>query len=481
MRKFQTKVSPIYIPPRPKENGPKENGQGPYINGVSSQKYIVKSARRHQEKATKEQHMFVNRRNSTSQRVSGALKHALKQYNAKVEEARQLWASVVSLTVEPVEKVEKKAEKKPVKKKFVKPRYRRRMSFSQTMALAFRKHSKAQAANTHSTSAPVSPLTPRSLSRRRSFPHLTARSVEQPDADKQDWDGNVPFAELPNVLKMNLPVSPRNDDKKHYSNQRSFNRFFTAVDSEMLRRTQSAKVFSSKSSNFISKYITGIDAKNIHCTNRFHPKSVFRRVSSFLVVLTVLYFTVVVPFDLGFRTKDPESISIVFAYVFDVLYVFEMLQKAFTGYVTHDQDTVYTRKLIWKRYLKGGFIADLLSVMVIPLNALPASHAKRALMLLRLLRLYSINEFFRMRYGNLGTQFGKARLLKFVLAVLITAHLTACLWFFLARIENADDSWISYYSRDSARSLLDENFFEQVRLFDFSHTYIIMHCFFYVL
>ena len=128
-----------------------------------------------------------------------------------------------------------------------------------------------------------------------------------------------------------------------------------------------------------------------------NPRSDFYRywetVSSVCIFLNCL----IVPFQASFNAQC--STLWAFAYVFDVLFLGDVLLRFFVGYFSKGS-LIIDRSLIRRRYLRGKFVPDLLSIIPLDLLAFGVgTHLRwhQTLSLLRLnriLRVYRLLSFF---------------------------------------------------------------------------------------
>ena len=122
---------------------------------------------------------------------------------------------------------------------------------------------------------------------------------------------------------------------------------------------------------------------------RSRPFRYWEIVSSIRIFLTCL----IVPFQASF---DSQSSSLwVLAYIFDVLYLVDVLLRFFVGYFS--KGTLITdRSLIRHRYLRGMFIPDILTLVPLDLLAFGVGTHLRWHQTLSLLRLNRILRVFRL-------------------------------------------------------------------------------------
>ena len=120
-------------------------------------------------------------------------------------------------------------------------------------------------------------------------------------------------------------------------------------------------------------------------------------VSSICIFLTCL----IVPFQASFNSQSPPLWAL--AYIFDVLYLVDVSLRFFVGYFS--KGTLITdRSLIRRRYLRGMFIPDILTLIPLDLLAFGVGTHLRWHQTLTVLRLNRI-----LRVLRLLSFFGKLR------------------------------------------------------------------------
>ncbi|XP_020612662.1 cyclic nucleotide-gated channel rod photoreceptor subunit alpha-like [Orbicella faveolata] len=154
-------------------------------------------------------------------------------------------------------------------------------------------------------------------------------------------------------------------------------------------------------------------------------------VSSIFIFLTCL----IVPYQASFDSQSSTLWAL--AYIFDALYLVDVSLRFLVGYFS--KGTLITdRSLIRRRYLRGMFIPDLLTLLPLDLLAFGVgTHLRwhQTLTLLRLnriLRVLRLLSFFGARENELGTNTPLIRALKDASIGTITIHLMSCAWYSLA-------------------------------------------------
>ena len=121
-------------------------------------------------------------------------------------------------------------------------------------------------------------------------------------------------------------------------------------------------------------------------------------VSSVCIIFTCL----IVPYQASF---DSQSSSLwALAYIFDALYLMDVLLRFLVGYFSNGT-LITDRSLIRRRYLRGMFIPDLLTLIPLDLLALGVGTKVRWYQTLTLLRLNRILRVIRLLsfFGRLNT------------------------------------------------------------------------------
>uniref|UniRef100_A0A061R290 Potassium voltage-gated channel Eag-related subfamily H member 2 n=1 Tax=Tetraselmis sp. GSL018 TaxID=582737 RepID=A0A061R290_9CHLO len=188
----------------------------------------------------------------------------------------------------------------------------------------------------------------------------------------------------------------------------------------------------------------------------FHDRKRFVGNWDMMVLALICYTAFVVPYRSAFMLFVPWDGWHVADVVMDCVFVLDMLlQFNITYYSTRRQVTVLSRANIIKRYLKGGFSYDLISVF--PLEMLAwlfestmgenGGIAVRTLSLLRLFRLTRLGRILKRVEASNSINYGAWTVLKFLLMTVILSHWVACAWGLLAVIEitidSTQDSWMT--------------------------------------
>jgi hypothetical protein len=182
-----------------------------------------------------------------------------------------------------------------------------------------------------------------------------------------------------------------------------------------------------------------------------HPQAPVRRYWSMLNIFSLIYFIVVLPLRVAFDRK--HSINIALECVLDSVFAIEMIVKFLTIFIANRQTDQYVysfRRIAW-RYVQRWFLLDLMSLLpistivatLLPGSSGPLRFAKVTEMS-RLLRLCHLSSYTKQAIPSLSGR--KLRLLQFAMVLAIGAHVTACLWIFLASFDfGSTESWLETY------------------------------------
>lgn len=199
-------------------------------------------------------------------------------------------------------------------------------------------------------------------------------------------------------------------------------------------------------------------------------ESMFKRVWDILIALTLLYTATIMPYRAAFEEEYFWSAWVVFELVLDGIFIVD-IGVNFHSEVTMEDGTVETdRRKIAFLYLKSWFIIDFVACLPFTIadyylstedQNLNSGSYNNIMRLSKLPRLYKLLRVVRLvkaarRYQSSGVIYAFQdllqvnsrvfKLIKFLLYVMISVHLMACVWFFAAKMQNfAVDSWVVRY------------------------------------
>lgn len=233
-----------------------------------------------------------------------------------------------------------------------------------------------------------------------------------------------------------------------------------------------------KTRTIVSSYYRPPDSKEVFFSTGFDPSRVFLPDGQFLLywgvimVATILYVVLTVPFMVAFDAEDSLSTSIV-DFACSLLYIVDVAVIFNTGFFENGI-FITTRRQIAKRYLRTWLLFDVVSAFPYdwffeqPLETSSSSSLRgpavlrmvkigRLLKSLRLVRVARVKMHLvrlsqKLRSGTLEVLFRACYLLIVLLGV---AHWVACGFFYVSRYTGTPESWIYQYSLQDA-DLIDQ-------------------------
>lgn len=199
--------------------------------------------------------------------------------------------------------------------------------------------------------------------------------------------------------------------------------------------------------------------------------SLFKKVWDQLIALTLMYTATIMPYRVAFEEEYFWSAWVLFELVLDGIFIVD-IGVNFHSEVTMDDGTVETDRLkIASIYLKSWFIVDLMACLPFTIadyylstgdQNLNSGSYNNIMRLSKLPRLYKLLRVARLlkaarRYQSSGVVYAFQdllqvnsrvfKLVKFLLYVMISVHLMACVWFFAAKMQNFGvDCWVVRYN-----------------------------------
>lgn len=177
---------------------------------------------------------------------------------------------------------------------------------------------------------------------------------------------------------------------------------------------------------------------------------------NFLVLGLLLYSFVIVPYNIAFI--DGATVWDQVDIVVDVLFFIDILVTLNTALPGPHKSLVTSRVHIFKVYLCGWLLLDLLSIFPFDLLDIDSTGANnlvrfmrlakfvrlvRGTKMIRLVKYFAKSDSMQKVAELLEMYSGITRLVTTLYSVLLLVHLAACLWYFSARLSNfSPDTWV---------------------------------------
>ena len=184
----------------------------------------------------------------------------------------------------------------------------------------------------------------------------------------------------------------------------------------------------------------------------FHPKSTFKLMWNFLLMLLLFYTATVLPYRICFDFLQSEKWSVLDICV-DSFFFTDILVSFNTGLLSVQEKVSYNRKKIAAKYIKSWFFIDLVSC--VPLDYILSKQSDRAiynrfLRILRVSRIYKIVKILRLlkllrftRSQFLDTflttnKFNSnlTRIIGFIICIALFIHISGCIWFYVSNLDD---------------------------------------------
>lgn len=196
----------------------------------------------------------------------------------------------------------------------------------------------------------------------------------------------------------------------------------------------------------------------------FYPETTFKKYWNFLVFLLIFYVFIGMPWVIAFENGLPWTGIFIFEVIVDFLFFVDILITFNSAYIGKDKQLVESRSEIAKSYVKGMFFLDLISIVPFYLLDDSNSSGVRSNTFLRMIRITKVLRIFRAskimkiieHFSDTDTieywqdifmnYQGTSRLVATVFVILIMGHISACMWYFFARMDDlGPDTWVSRY------------------------------------
>ena len=182
-----------------------------------------------------------------------------------------------------------------------------------------------------------------------------------------------------------------------------------------------------------------------------------------MIAIALAYTATITPYEVAFldtrssvrMTADSATFPVYLVNLFIDATFFADLCFNFNLMYAEDGPSVglyvTDRRRIARRYLKGFFLVDLLSVIPyheMEMGSLKALKMLRLLRLFKLLRILRSGRILRRLEDSVSMDFSVLTLCKFVTGTLLIAHWLACMWQLLLRTNARKDDGVAHYYAD---------------------------------
>ena len=192
------------------------------------------------------------------------------------------------------------------------------------------------------------------------------------------------------------------------------------------------------------------------------PDSKFKKLWDSLIAIVILYSSICTPYKLAFIDSNSNKEDVVDIIV-DVLLGIDLVLNFFSAYYDSEENLVKSRKKIIIKYLKGWFAIDFISIFpfFLIINNNKASSISRLSKVSKIPKIYKLLKLTKLlritkmsKKGNVSSitkvflekfkiNANVEKLIFFLLTFILLAHLSTCIWFLVAKLEDlSPDSWV---------------------------------------
>ncbi|KAK3283702.1 hypothetical protein CYMTET_8615 [Cymbomonas tetramitiformis] len=178
-----------------------------------------------------------------------------------------------------------------------------------------------------------------------------------------------------------------------------------------------------------------------------NPKCSFMSYWDLNTTVLLVFTAIVTPFEVGFLETNIGPLFVINRYV-DLCFFLDIIFAFFLPFTNAKGVVISLKPLIRKRYVKGWFIIDVVSIIPFDIiNLTSSSGSVQNLKVLRAVRLMRLAGLLRVLRGmrlfkrwesRISINYALMNLLLLMFGLLFGAHLMACLWAMILNSENAD-------------------------------------------
>ena len=188
-----------------------------------------------------------------------------------------------------------------------------------------------------------------------------------------------------------------------------------------------------------------------------HPNSYFKLTLDVLITIISIYSIILDPLKFSFGEIDLMPLKIC-EIIFEIIFILDLITNFYIPYHNDEETLIYNKYLIFKNYLRGWFVSDLISS--IPTYSILIFFEKynntsemqyiskialflRWFKLIKIIKIFDIADLSKIRFlDELNITSGKVRFIEFIFGFLFISHLLTCFWIYLASLDKGKN-WIS--------------------------------------
>jgi len=197
-----------------------------------------------------------------------------------------------------------------------------------------------------------------------------------------------------------------------------------------------------------------LQLKKIRRKNMFYqkPESAFMQRWDLMLMIALIFTAIVTPYEVAFVSTELDALFVVNRLV-DLVFICDMANNFMLVYYDKDGQMIKDHGLIAKRYMKGWFFLDFLTI-------LPYDSAKylfndtggqakmlrlvRLLRLLKLLRILRASRLLQRWETRVGITHIQMTMLKLIVMIVLATHWLACMWGLIPFVQSETTfTWMS--------------------------------------
>ena len=192
------------------------------------------------------------------------------------------------------------------------------------------------------------------------------------------------------------------------------------------------------------------------------PENAYKSIWNLLISYIIIYCSIFGPYQFAFINKENKTDKII-EILFEIIFTIDIILNFFSAFIDKEDNIIKNHKKIIYNYLTGWFIIDVISALPFHFLINDSNHVyntiarlirlPRILSLIRLFKLIRMVRLLKNKDSNSFTRFlldifkinaNIERLIYFIFAFLLLNHLAACLWYWIAKIQDFNpDCWVT--------------------------------------
>ena len=182
------------------------------------------------------------------------------------------------------------------------------------------------------------------------------------------------------------------------------------------------------------------------------PDNKYKGYFDCVLTFILVYSSIILPYTMAFYDNESTSDKVI-DWIFTFILLCDIVLSFFSAYIDNDDNVIKNRKRIIHNYIKSWFVIDVLSIVPFNYFTFINHNTHQVFRVLRMFKLIRITKLLKNNnaqkvitqlFERIKISQNIKRLIIFIYIFLLLNHISSCIWYFVAKVQNLNpDSWVT--------------------------------------